>query len=1351
MTSFYPLLKTLATKVVLLLFTFTALFAINAKAQTTIWTENFTGGAIPAGWSTNNLGLGSNWAFNTTAAYNSDGTPAGHVRVGQNLLFATDAVITTANVAMTAGRTYKLQFKVRTNAASGQNIPLEVRVGTGTGTLANYPTVVHSSTQNGTSFTTITTSDFTCLLTANYKFAFRAQVASGFTTRTIGIDNVIAIENPPLPMAFASCTVAQASTAAVDRGSSNNAILNLQIVTTGTASPLTCSSITFNTTGTPVPANLTNAQLYYTGNTATFSTGTPFGSAYPNPNGGYTVTPGTAVTLAGGTNHFWLAYDIDPNAPVGNVVDGQITLCNVGGTDRTPTATNPAGTRTILNDGPCGAVALTANLTCTNVTQTNTGSATSSGITLSSCGGAAGDVWYSFTPSTTSSYTVTVARLGAYDPVLQAFSSTGTCPSLTLTNISCSDAISAGTAEVITFTGTSGITYYFRVTDYNSVTQADGFNICLTQAPANDVCSGSTTLSINGSAIAGANSTASAESPLPTTTGCGSYPPTATDKGLWYTFTTTCAGNYTVSAVPTGSFDVEMAAFTGACGSTTGAGCGVAQGGGGTESITIISAPANTVYRVLVWGYNAAVGTFDISLTGPPASLVLSNAGTPAAGSIPAGGTSQLLHGFTLTPACGSTTYNLTSVTVNNSGTASASDFSTNAKLYYDADNSGTVNGGDVLITSTPVSSVLTFNISTQTGISGTRQYIIVADVAITAVGGNTFIASSTAANASIAVNAGTTNGNTRTITPFNDNCAGAFAFGTLSTSGCTSQTVVTTGATQTFAGCVGTADDDVWFSFTMPAGYTSIAYSNINISGNTDRVLQFYSGTCGSLTPISPTSCFDPESGTVTGFVGGQTYYVRAYTSANAVNSTFTLCLTVPPVNDNCAGVIAFPTLAPGCTNVNGNTLGATNSGVATCSGTADDDVWFSFVMPAGYTSVAYSFSNISGDNNRVIQFFNSSCGVGPFSCQTTPTGSLSGLTAGNTYWLRVYTSAATPAYSEFTLCLALPPTNDDCAGALPIPSSGALQPGCNTVTASTAASTATTGVTPAPCTGTADDDVWYKFVISSTTNVGYSITDISGNNDRIIQVFDACGGSQVYCNTAEAGLLGSLTAGTYYVRVFTAGTGVISDFDLCISLPPANDVPCNAIALASPDDACLPTAGTTQLATASQGTNGVPAACSGTAEDDVWYSFVATSTTHTVTVTGSSGFNAAFELYTRSGSCPSATFTAVASSCTNNIATLGSAESLTIRGLTIGTTYFVRVYDAGASVPTTPGFTICVVENPTGIPITYYDFELNSNRNGFFETTPEVSVNTAASFTSLQALFQAMGVQHFLWVYPE
>jgi hypothetical protein len=206
--------------------------------------------------------------------------------------------------------------------------------------------------------------------------------------------------------------------------------------------------------------------------------------------------------------------------------------------------------------------------------------------------------------------------------------------------------------------------------------------------------------------------------------------------------------------------------------------------------------------------------------------------------------------------------------------------------------------------------------------------------------------------------------------------------------------------------------------------------------------------------------------------------------------------------------------------------------------------------------------------------------------------------------------------------------------------------------------------------------------------------------------------------------------------VRVFTAAAAVNSEFDLCIALPPANDAPCNATVLASPD-LCNPLVGTTQMATASQGTNGVPAGCNGNADDDVWYSFVATSTAHTVTVVGSTGFNAVVQVYTLSGTCPgSATYTAVANSCSNATGA-GGTESLIIRGLTIGVTYYVRVHDSAAGASTSPTFTICVVENPLGIPVTYYDFELNSARNVTFESTVEQSVNTATTFTRTGGAF--------------
>ena len=72
-------------------------------------------------------------------------------------------------------------------------------------------------------------------------------------------------------------------------------------------------------------------------------------------------------------------------------------------------------------------------------------------------------------------------------------------------------------------------------------------------------------------------------------------------------------------------------------------------------------------------------------------------------------------------------------------------------------------------------------------------------------------------------------------------------------TANCSSPTSgTTTGATQTIAGCVGTADDDVWYKFTATATNHMIT---VVPSASMDPVVQLFSGPCSSLISLS---CMD-------------------------------------------------------------------------------------------------------------------------------------------------------------------------------------------------------------------------------------------------------------------------------------------------------------------------------------------------------------------------------------------------------------------------------------------------------------------------------------------------------------
>jgi hypothetical protein len=167
--------------------------------------------------------------------------------------------------------------------------------------------------------------------------------------------------------------------------------------------------------------------------------------------------------------------------------------------------------------------------------------------------------------------------------------------------------------------------------------------------------------------------------------------------------------------------------------------------------------------------------------------------------------------------------------------------------------------------------------------------------------------------------------------------------------------------------------------------------------------------------------------------------------------------------------------------------------------------------------------------------------------------------------------------------------------------------------------------------------------------------------------------------------------TTGTYRIHLnrYNCYTGAnVLNGDIVVTLisnpasPPSNDDCVNAEALTVNGATCTTsTSGTTEAATQSISAiscNGY----TGSADDDVWYSFVATATDHDITVTPGTLTDAVVDL--RSGSCNGTNI-----DCAD--ATAGSNdEVINATGLTIGNTYYVRVYSYGGSGEGT--FDICV-----------------------------------------------------------
>ncbi len=314
------------------------------------------------------------------------------------------------------------------------------------------------------------------------------------------------------------------------------------------------------------------------------------------------------------------------------------------------------------------------------------------------------------------------------------------------------------------------------------------------------------------------------------------------------------------------------------------------------------------------------------------------------------------------------------------------------------------------------------------------------------------------------------------------------------------------TGTTQSQAGCVGTADDDVWYSFTATATSHTVTFSNV--TGTPDIVHQIFSGTCGALTSLACTDT--PDNTTVTGLTIGNTYYVRVYTYASSGTASFNVCVTTPPAppaNDNCSGAITL-TPATTCTNTAGTTTGATQS-QAGCVGTADDDVWYKFTATA--TSHTVTFSSVTGTTDIVHQVFSGTCGaLTSLVCTDTPDNStVTGLTIGNTYYIRVYTYFSGSA--SFNVCVTTPPTygSPDCSTPSKLCTDGSI------LTFGTNATGNTPGGNNYSCLGSTPRPNWFYVQVE---NPGDLIITVNGYNtsNSLVDIDFAVWGP--YANLAAA-----------------------------------------------------------------------------------------------------------------------------------------------------------------------------------------------------------------------------------------
>jgi hypothetical protein len=343
---------------------------------------------------------------------------------------------------------------------------------------------------------------------------------------------------------------------------------------------------------------------------------------------------------------------------------------------------------------------------------------------------------------------------------------------------------------------------------------------------------------------------------------------------------------------------------------------------------------------------------------------------------------------------------------------------------------------------------------------------------------------------------------------------------------GCTGNSFTTLAMPCPTVGTPGAASTGIstlpTFAWTSVGGATGYKISLGTTSGGTDILNNVDMGNVTSYTysgtPLSPSTIYY--------------YTITAYNATTSSGTgctvrSFTTTTAAIPANDNCSGAIALtvnPDLACGSVTA-GNTLGASLSMAATpCSGNPDDDVWYSFVATGVSHVVTLSnavSTGVSSTTDMYFQVLSGACGsLTSVLCSDPNSATVSGLTPGQTYYVRVYTYSGGGYNASFNICIGTnppPPANDGCSGAI------ALTVG-NSFTASpltTSNSGATTDDTTS-CQTSRGDNVWFSVVVPASGSITVETKGVTGSGllDTVLSAHSGTCGSltSIGCNDDNA-----------------------------------------------------------------------------------------------------------------------------------------------------------------------------------------------------------------------------------------
>lgn len=453
---------------------------------------------------------------------------------------------------------------------------------------------------------------------------------------------------------------------------------------------------------------------------------------------------------------------------------------------------------------------------------------------------------------------------------------------------------------------------------------------------------------------------------------------------------------------------------------------------------------------------------------------------------------------------------------------------------------------------------------------------------------------------------------------------------------------------------CNSTIYRDLWYSF-VATNDTHIVYLNSHTSGLLPQI-ELNSGTCASLTSVG---CYSGGVILLSNLQSGNTYYLRAFDFITAIK--FDIAILNKPTNDECLS--AFPLTVfrydqPYVGELEFWNYAASASGVP-CAGTGsvDEDVWFQFTA----TDSVHNLLLQGVSSYFYYEYFSGSCGSltskGCGGFLNTDHATLQNLTAGQQYFMRLYTQTNSGSGYIYKITLTTLPENDKCQGAITIP-----------VSVSFADEQSVTGDLwfTTPSSGSCNNalnDAWYKF----TANASTAFVKTQLNGDASISVYSGgCASlTNLICSDSVNTKITGLTSGSTYYLQLGSNQKTQNLYSIAVTPLINNDECSGAVVIQVDDQSYSPNAVEATLYSATQSMT----PCAGTQAKDVWFKFTATKPNLAIQMTtpnvglANTGFR--YELF--SGTCGALT--------SLKCDTVKDMEDA-LNNLVAGQDYYIRIY---------------------------------------------------------------------------